>query len=134
MIEPVPAPAEAPARPVSDGELWPALLSSAASNRRLRVLLQDCRLSGVDGSRVRVVVKSELLPAARGCVGDIESLLATIRGSATTVELESESPADGAGAASPTAAPVTPATEHPLVKRAMELFGGRVVQVYPRQG
>ena len=60
----------------------------------------------------------------------VESLLSQAAGRAIRMELAAEAPARTPVAAEAAPAP-EPAGEHPLVRRAAELFGAKVVHVEP---
>jgi hypothetical protein len=132
------AAAGGPVRVLTDdaalGEKWGALMDAARENRRLRVLLIDVipvRWSG--GSltlRAATPVLALSIDAARVDIGHLANLVVP---GTTSVTLEREDvPQQVAASASnvPTAAEMS---EHPLIKQAIELFGGKVTFVQARK-
>lgn len=112
------------------------MLSAAAPNRRLRVIINDCHLVEVRNDLVVLSVSEALLGTARSNEREICDLLATAWDRAVKLELRADKPA-------PQDAPPAPPidqeaaraaiAEHPLVKRTIELFGARLVGVQPRK-
>lgn len=153
--ETLPAPEPAPPReapwvrdPTADP--WAQVLSAAAPNRRLRVLLNDCTLARVEDDLVVLSVTDALLTAAQANEKELCALLARAWDRAVRVELRSAttpnaapgapqpgagSPAapDGSSASPEPAEPLPDVTTLPLVRRTMELFNARLVGVQPRK-
>lgn len=117
------------------GDPWSRVLSAAAPNRRLRVLLNDCSLVKAEDDVVVLSVSAALLSAVRAKEKDLCDLLAVAWDRAVKLELRP----DGAGAAPTVEQPAattesaTEIAEHPVVKRAIELFGAKVIRVQPRK-
>lgn len=117
------------------GDPWSRVLSAAAPNRRLRVLLNDCSLVKAEDDVVVLSVSAALLSAVRAKEKDLCDLLAIAWDRAVKLELRP----DGAEASPPVEQPVAPTesaaaiAEHPVVKRAIELFGAKVIRVQPRK-
>lgn len=139
LPEPAPelAPEPPPARatgPASDP--WATVLSAAAPNRRLRVIINDCRLVEVKDDLVVLSVSEALLGTARSNEREICDLLATAWDRAVTLELRSEKPEPDAALVAPgldQEAARAAISEHPLVKRTIELFGAKLVGVQRRK-
>ncbi len=125
------------------------MLSAAAPNRRLRVLLNDCTLARVEDDLVVLSVTDALLTAAQANEKELCALLARAWDRAVRVELRSAATPNAApgapqpGVASPAtdgsstppepAQPLPDVTTLPLVRRTMELFNARLVGVQPRK-
>lgn len=83
-------------------------------------------------------VPADLIEIAKTNQRDIEQLIASISGKRTTIEFREQGvtraptsgPLPGFAEAAPPAAAIT---DHPVVKRAAELFNARVVSVQPRR-
>lgn len=123
------------------------MLSAAAPNRRLRVLLNDCTLARVEDDLVVLSVTDALLTAAQANEKELCALLARAWDRAVRVELRSANPPnttpgasqpagaapDGSPAPPEPAEPLPDVTTLPLVRRTMELFNARLVGVQPRK-
>ncbi|MDX2130833.1 MAG: hypothetical protein SFY69_02125 [Planctomycetota bacterium] len=141
MLPPAPAPTTPGPRDPA-GDPWAQVLSAAAPNRRLRVLLNDCTVARVEDDLVVLSVSDALLGAAQANEKDLCALLAKAWDRAVRLELRSSNPPAPSGAAAETPAapggapgPDAPAkaAELPLVRHAMELFQARLVSVQARK-
>lgn len=139
-------PSPAPARPWDAdpaGDPWAKVVASAAMSQRMRVLVNGCSLVKAEDDLVVLSVSEALLSAARASEKELCTLLASAWDRAVRVELRpagatADPPPSGAtGAVEPAAAatpaPAGPILEHPLVKRAMELFNAKLVGVQARK-
>jgi hypothetical protein len=130
---------------------WAGVVGLAAPTRRLAALVAELRLKSLDAGQV--VVESldpALAPVAQSRAPELEAIFSRVAGRALKLKVLGVGPRraeggaeSGSGAGSEgggraggeSAAAVNPATsihEHPLVKRAVEALGGRVVGVTPR--
>ncbi|MCC5786272.1 MAG: hypothetical protein JJU33_06195 [Phycisphaerales bacterium] len=146
---PTPPPASAepkPARPPqSAGELLQSAIGAAPS-MRMRMMLEKLAPIGLDDG----VLKAGVAPDVRNLVemsrGTIEGLLAQAAGQPIRIELqasEAESPQAGSGSepasensrrqVAGAGETGSAAADHPLVKRARELFDAGIVNVRPKQ-
>ncbi|HLP82826.1 MAG TPA: hypothetical protein VK157_00615 [Phycisphaerales bacterium] len=116
------------------GEKWAALMDAARDNRRLRVLLIDVMpLSWSAGTltvRPATPVLALSIDAARAEIGHLANLV--VPGTTSVILERDDTPQQAATPASnlPTAAEMS---EHPLIKQAIELFGGKVTFVQARK-
>ncbi len=117
------------------GDPWSRVLSAAAPNRRLRVLLNDCSLVKAEDDVVVLSVSAALLSAVRANEKDLCGLLAVAWDRAVKLELRSDTPDAAPEAEQPIVPNETAAAiaEHPVVKRAIELFNAKVIRVQPRK-
>lgn len=122
------------------------MVGLAAPTRRLAALVAELRLKSLDAGQV--VVESldpALAPVAQSRAPELEAIFARVAGRALKLKVlgvgprraeggaESGGGAGGVGGESAAAAnPAASIHEHPLVKRAVEALGGRVVGVTPR--
>lgn len=116
------------------GEKWGALMEAARDNRRLRVLLIDVVPVAWSGGtltlRPATPVMALPIDAARVEIGSLANLV--VPGTTSVVLERDEMPQQAAAPVSnlPTAAEMS---EHPLIKQAIELFGGKVTFVQARK-
>lgn len=108
--------------------LWQAMLAAASDNRRLRVMLAELAPATLEHNALLLSPAANAALAAERMKGDIEALARRLTGIDLSVAIaKPQAPAEEA-------APSTEAiAEHPLVKQAVELFGGRVIGVQPRR-
>ncbi len=125
--EPKPAP-----QGVAPVSVWDRAIAACSANRRLRLLMQESKLVVMDQDSARVLVKPALLTIARSCATDMEAALSQAAGSTIRVVIESDGPAPEANEGHP-GTPMPSMAEHPLVKQAIELFGGRLLSAGPRK-
>jgi hypothetical protein len=107
--------------------LWERALAAAAGNRRLRVLLSDCRPVSITSERVVLEAPPEVAGAVRAGEKELRAMLCTALGTSIDLEILQTTPP-----AQPHA-PSQPATAHPLVKKAIDLFGATLVRIQPRK-
>lgn len=117
---------------VAPVSVWDRAIAACSANRRLRLLMQESKLVAMDENSARVLVKPALLTIARSCATDMEAALSQAAGTTLHVVIESDGPAPEAGEGQ-LATPMPSMAEHPLVKQAIELFGGRLVSAGPRK-
>lgn len=98
--------------------------------RRARVILSEARVAGVAGGVVSILVKPTLLGPAQQSISEIEAILSEVSGEALRVEVALD---ELAAAAAVESAPTVDIQNHPLVKQAIELFGGKVISTGPRR-
>jgi hypothetical protein len=121
------------AESASLGEKWAALMEAARDNRRLRVLLIDVMPVSWSGGTLTVRPSTPVMAlpidAARADIGQLANLVVP---GTTSVALERDDAPQHAAPVStgPTAQEMS---EHPLIKQAIELFGGKVTFVQPRK-
>lgn len=111
------------------------------------MVVEEAEMVGFKDGCVSLKVPPDLLTAGAGVQEDIRQLIARTWGRTVRVEFERTQlavPAAGAGeigsagAATDGMAPeptltVANATDNPLIAKAVELFGAKVLGVYPRQ-
>ncbi|HWQ27822.1 MAG TPA: hypothetical protein VNN12_02235 [Dehalococcoidia bacterium] len=122
MVEPKTSPA-----PESAGSLWEQALAAAAGNRRLRVLLNDCQPVSISRERVVILATPAVAGAVRAGEKDLRTMLAAAWGTSVEVEIRQSTPPPQPEAQS------QPTTAHPLVRKAIDLFGATLVRVQPRK-
>lgn len=127
IIEPKPAPSADPSM-----SIWDRAIAACTANRRLRLLMQESKLEALQGGLAKVLVKPALLTIAQACVADMGTALSQAAGRTITVVIESDGPAPEATEVS-LGTPLPSMAEHPLVKQAIELFGGRLLSAGPRK-
>lgn len=116
------------------GEKWGALMDAARDNRRLRVLLIDvvpvAWSSGTLTLRPATPVMALPIDAARVEIGSLANLV--VPGTTSVVLERDDAPQQAAAPVSnlPTAQEMS---EHPLIKHAIALFGGKVTFVQARK-
>jgi hypothetical protein len=104
------------------------MLGAASDNRRLRVMLAELAPTTLDGNALMLSPAANAALAAERMRGDIEALARRLTGVDVSVVISKpDAPAGGPIAS------VESVAEHPLVKHAVELFGGRVIGVQPRR-
>lgn len=119
---------------MESGEFWPRVREAIAqsANRRLRIALDGAQLVEVADQGVLIEVSRSLFATAAASAGELESLVARVAGRAIPVRFRAPEPARE-GEPPPVAATAAPdAQDHELVRRAIELFGARVVSVQAR--
>lgn len=145
-------PQSAPARHAHSNACdWASVQAAAAESRRqVKMVIEEATLVEFKDGCVNLKVAPDLMTAAAGVQEDIRQLIARAWG--RTVRLEFTQPAapvatapGDAGARNGTQTPepeapahgpsmtVANATENPLIAKAVELFGAKVLGVYPRQ-
>jgi len=127
---PVPRPAQVD---VNSPAFWPAVLAAAATNRRVRIILDGSTCESVSrpdakSANLRIKVHAEVLTAARGSALELESIASSVAGLTIKIEPTADAPVQAESAT-----PRTNINEHPLVKSAIDLFKARVLSVQPRQ-
>lgn len=127
VVEPKPAPQGA--APVS---VWDRAIAACSANRRLRLLMQESKLVTMEENSARVLVKPALLTIAQSCATDMEAALSEAAGSTIRVVIEADGPVPEASEVH-LATSMPSMAEHPLVKQAIELFGGRLFSAGPRK-
>lgn len=127
IIEPKPAPNVDPSM-----SIWDRAIAACTANRRLRLLMQESKLAALEGGSAKVHVKPALLTIAQACAADMGVALSQAAGRTITVAIESDGPAPEATEVN-LGTPLPSMAEHPLVKQAIELFGGRLLSAGPRK-
>lgn len=94
--------------------------------------MQESKLAEFEGNSAKVLVKPALLTIAQACVGDLSAALSHAAGRTIHVAIESDGPAPEANEVN-LAVQLPSMAEHPLVKQAIELFGGRLLSAGPRK-
>lgn len=154
-VAPPVRPPDAAARSPADlseppAALWARVRSAAAGGSKfVAALIEELSLHRVEGSRVFVVGRREMIQAASVKLADVELLLARAWGTRVTVVLtpiDADQVAggnvvtgDGVSRAGREAGPREAASDdrpamqdHPLVRRAIEQLGARLITVQPR--
>jgi len=121
--------APAPLRLTSE-DPWGRALEAASSNRRLRVLLNECRLVRVENDVVVLAVNDALRSAAQASEKELAGLLATAWDRAVRLEFQQ---VESAPAVATPQTPRESISEHPLVKQATAIFGAKLLGVQPRR-
>jgi len=142
---------EQPETPPDLAALWTRVIRSPGLHPVLRAILTNSSLASLVGGKATIVCGPRFAAGAPKWAGNIAELLAKEAGAPVEVIVRgaaaSEPSATGeveprsVGAVDPAPQATSPAprvnivqaTEHPLVKQALELFGGRVVDVQPRK-
>ena len=83
------------------------------------------------GDRAELSVPPGLLGAAQSCGKELEAIFQRIMGRSVSVAFSAEGARESAAESSAPAK--APMSEHPLVKQAIEVFGGRLVSVSARK-
>ncbi|MFG0283099.1 MAG: hypothetical protein ACF8R7_01635 [Phycisphaerales bacterium JB039] len=128
--------APAPVGPDLDGPgLWRRAIELSES-RQLRALLGQAEPESVAGAVALVRAGPNVAPMIEAKRAAVESLLSQAAGRSMRLELaalEAAGSASGAEAPAQQGRPAGPAPgeEHPLVRRAAELFGAKIVHVEP---
>lgn len=132
-------------------DCWQRVARSASDvSPVLRGIVINCTLLRYEGGKVLLDCPERFRPMAVKHAAKLGEMFSRESGAAVVVEIHDPEAAaataggGGAGAEGeaaslvPTVAPARPdpvmVTEHPLVKRALELFQARVVDVQPRKG
>ena len=104
----------------------------------LRALLADMSLVSFDGSVARLRCQPTVRGVAEKKLADLSKLMSSLCGASVRAELvETDTqPAagdsgDGAEAESGDGAAFEPDIDHPIVKKTIEIFNGRIVEVKP---
>lgn len=140
------AKAATPAAPVS-GEvaaIWAKVVRAGGEQSPLlRAVLTNMTLISLTPTQATIAVDSTWAARAAKWTTQVAELIGKQTGQTVSVLLQSPlegvsmtdvTSADGSAPAAPAVRPnVSNATDHPLVKTALELFGGRVVDVQPRR-
>lgn len=120
--------------------LWQAVLERSqhpSEHRRLRILLPDMQPQRVLEGELLVQTHPSLLLASRGVADELRMLVRRLTGADLRIVVQAPEPApDATAAAQPDPqADAQRIAEHPLIKHAVELFGGKIVgrQVRKRQ-
>lgn len=126
--------------PLDVAAVWAEVNRIAATSRRVRAVLGDLRLAGLDAAGVMLEGSALAVSAARAVQGELASAFQQACGRTVSISLraaESAESADGASAGGNgvrAPASVDDMRKHPLVTAAEELFGARLVRVDVRQG
>lgn len=116
-------------------EVWSRVGELAASNPSVLVAVNAAELESIESDVARLVVKDATKAQyVRGRQGQLEELLGRVV--ARRVRIDVRAP-EGAAHARPVAvtgvdtAGLAQAMSHPLVRRAMDLFNARIIEVGP---
>lgn len=136
--QPVPTPSR-PAPISTSTDPWTRVLDhAAASNRRLRVLLDDVSLHTIADDLVVLTVSEALFGAAQSSEKDLGAVIAKAWDRAVRLELRRNTPlfapTDPASTSATNTTPAEPPVQdHPLVQQAMKTFNAKLVGVQPRK-
>lgn len=144
------------ATPAALAPLWSKVIRSPGISPILKAILTNSSLTSIDGGKATVVSTpkyatgapkwltqiTELITREHGT--KVEVILRAAAGNEPISEVAPDSPASADATASDSDASSTPRshtpatgsiqpTEHPLVKQALEVFGGRIVDVQQRR-
>lgn len=125
------------AKSLVPGALWSQLLASDVK-RSLKTLITKLNPISLSPGLAILEVPADLIEIAKTNQRELELLIASISGKRTTIEFREQgvtraatsAPLPGFTEAAPPAAAIT---DHPVVKRAAELFNARVISVQPRR-
>jgi hypothetical protein len=109
--------------------LWVATLErsqDASEHRRLRILLPDMQPETLKENTLTISTHPSLLHATRGVADELANLLRRLAGTEIRVIIAEPVAVEAAEVANPQDDAVRIA-EHPLIRHAVELFGGKVV-------
>ncbi len=98
----------------------------------LRALLADMRLVRLGETDAELACAAHARPVAEKKLGDLSKLMSELAGKPITARLiegEPEPATTGASEARPE--PIEPDVDHPIVKKTLELFNGRIIDVKP---
>lgn len=153
-VQTIAEPKPLPQTPAGLAPLWSRVIRAEGISPLLRAVLINSTLESLDSGRATVVCSARYAAdAEKRWRGSITELLSRESGAAIDLTICS---ADGAVVATPPAAPAedaapqsdsspapapapsrpgvpSNAADHPLVKQAIELFGGRIVDIQPRR-
>lgn len=144
MAAPAPKPvplAAATAPALSTADIWSRLIAMT-SGRSQKNLLSKLTLYLVTQTTATISSPHESFELAQASEADIESALVSIVGRRLKIEIIDSGSSGPAANAGPSASPGSPADtaatmsqveSNPLIKRATELFGARIVSVQPRK-
>ncbi|GEM_PF-1343172 len=114
--------------------LWARMLEAATESRRLRVLLADLTPESVTNEELVLVPHPSVLLAANTLRAELQSLVLRVTGRRVVITYRTPEATGSAEVEHASAAPTIEAmSEHPLVKQAMELTGGKVIGVQARK-
>lgn len=117
--------------PASAAELWERLASVAPM--MLRALLADMRVVRLTSTEAELSCAPHARAVAEKKLDDLSRLLSELSGKQIRARLVegAHEPAAGAPAESPQQAAPPPDLDHPIVKKTLELFNGRIIDVKP---
>lgn len=107
------------------------MLNAAGANRRVSLLLTAAKLVRLDADAAVLSLSPQDRTLARSMERDLLAVLAAGLGRPVRVEFDAEPEPEKAAPSEPEQ-PRTPIDQHPMVKQAIELFGGRIISVQPR--
>ncbi|QQS10362.1 MAG: hypothetical protein IPK69_07005 [Phycisphaerales bacterium] len=113
---------------LTNDEIWALTLERCATNRRVRLLLDGSRLLSMTREAAAVEVHPGVHTMAQVALAEIAEAISWAAGRGVRVELVRAA----ASEASIDDGQTSNATEHPLVKSAIELFKARVIRVERR--
>ena len=126
-----------PARPQVDPSLandlprlWAKLLEVSQDNRRMRVVLGDLTPVSLHELVLTLRPAPTALLAAKSQQSEIETQLLQLVGKRIAIDLIEPAPQESAANDTPT---VESVSTHPLIAKAVELLGGKVIGVQPRR-
>ena len=153
LVEPK-LPTGALSTPAALAPLWSRVIRSASASPVMRAILMNSTLASVENGVATIIAPPRYASGAPKFLAQISDLLTREHGSplqalvrsADTSEPIDAAPTDTAPtdiahdpiaqqppAPRPTPSNLPNAANHPLVKQALELFGGRIVDVQPRK-
>lgn len=127
---------------------WASVQAAAIESRRqVKMVVEEATMLEFKDGCVSLKVATDLMTAASGVQEDIRQLISRAWGRPVRLEFAqpaaaaepAPSPEKSAPAAPEVAAALGPsltvanATDNPLIAKAVELFGAKVLGVYPRQ-
>ncbi len=119
---------------------WAAVREAVATARRqVRMVIEEAVLVEFKSDLAALRIAPDLMTAAQGVHEEIRELLVRTWGRSVRVEFRAESQAVPVAVVNGPAEPAAPsltianATDNPLIARAVELLGAKVIGVYPRQ-
>lgn len=122
--------APGPAECKTAAQLWARALDAAAGSVRTQSMLRAATPVSWEGQTLTVELGGPMRAVLQHRAEEIEKLLRGIAGRKITLDIrEPEGAGDAERAERPPDATIL-AMEHPLVKQAMELFGGKVDRAY----
>jgi len=107
-------------------------VAGAQENRRLRVIVAELTPLSLEGGVLRVRPGLNMAVAAQALRGELAVLASQVNGASVEIVIEAAS-APSTPALEDNGLSLESATQHPLIKQAVELFGARVVRVQPRK-
>lgn len=110
--------------------LWAKVLAAAQDNRRVRVVLADLTPVSLHEQVLSLRPAPSAMLAAKSQKGEIETMLLRLVGKRIAIDLIELAQEQSVATNTST---IETVSTHPLVAKAVELLGGKVIGVQPRR-